>query len=302
MTPDELAASFAAHQHGAFTTAQAHAAGFSRDQILHRVHLGSWVRLARGVLGVAGAPPSWRRSAVVPLLARPDAILVERSAAHVHELLDAPLLRPAVRVREGSSVRVPGAGPVHRWALDDAEVTIKEGLRVTTPARTVADLAGVIPTSRIAGLVDTVIHRRMATPSAIEQAAASTGHLCGAERKALLAATSSWQGIRPGSPGEVRLLRQLREWGLEEPERQVPIVDATGTTIARADVGWPHARVGLEYDADEFHGPSRWAADERRHRAVEAAGWTLLHVSGRDLLPRSDLRTRIERHLHRAAA
>ena len=302
MTADARLAPLAARQHGAFTVAQAAAAGFSRAQIEHRVRLGTWTRLARGVLGIAGLPPTWRRSAIVPLLARPAAVLAERSAGQVHELVDAPLLRPSIAVPAGSSTRVPGAGIVHRWTIDPTEVTTKDGLRVTSVARTVADLAGVLPRSRIAPTVDTAIHGRGATPVGIDLAIASSSHLTAAERDAVLAATAAWQGIRPGSPGEVRLLRQLAEWGIPDPVKQVPIVDGAGETVARADVGWPAARFGLEYDTDDHHGPRRWASDEARHRAIAATGWAILHVAGRDLLPSADLRRRVERHLGRRTA
>lgn len=301
-SPDDVLTELAVRQHGAFTVGQARAAGFTERQIEGRVAHGTWVRLLRGVLAIAGTAPTWRRAAVAPLLARPDAALVERSAGHVHGLVDAPLLRPALRVPRGTSTRVPGAGVVHRWPIEPDELTVVDGLRVTTGARTVADLAGILPSTKVGPLVDDAIHRRLATPTAIDLAAAAATHLTSAQREALLAATAIWQGIRPGSAGEARLLRQLREWGIEEPERQVPILDPSGQTIARADLGWVRARFGLEYDSDEFHGPSRWAIDEARHLAVVAAGWSLAHVGGRDLLPSSDLRTRVERHLRRLAA
>lgn len=301
-SPDDAIADLAVLQHGAFTVRQARGAGFSDRQIERRVARGTWIRLLRGVLAIAGAPPTWRRHAIAPLLARPDAVLVERSAGQAHGLVDAPLLRPALCVPRGTSIRVPGAGVVHRWPVDPSELTVVDGLRVTTAARTVADLAGLMPSTKVGSLVDDAIHRRLATPTAIDLAVDAARHLTVAQRGAVLAATAIWQGIRPGSAGEARLLRQLDEWGIEPPERQVPIVDCSGTTVARADVGWVPARFGLEYDTDAFHGPGRWADDEARHRAVEAAGWSLLHVSGRDLLPRSDLRSRIERQLRQVAA
>jgi hypothetical protein len=34
------------------------------------------------------------------------------------------------------------------------------------------------------------------------------------------------------------------------------------------------ARLAIECDGDEFHGPDRWAADMSRQRVLERAGWT----------------------------
>lgn len=72
--------------------------------------------------------------------------------------------------------------------------------------------------------------------------------------------------------------------------------DGDGTVIGRVDVGWSARRVGLEYDSDEFHGPSRWTGDEARHHAIEALGWRLLHVDKVDLRPgRAGLRGALAR-------
>jgi hypothetical protein len=34
------------------------------------------------------------------------------------------------------------------------------------------------------------------------------------------------------------------------------------------------ARLAVECDGDEFHGPDRWGQDMRRQRVLERAGWT----------------------------
>lgn len=38
--------------------------------------------------------------------------------------------------------------------------------------------------------------------------------------------------------------------------------------------GADDARLAIECDGDEFHGPDRWAADMSRQRVLERAGWT----------------------------
>ncbi len=38
--------------------------------------------------------------------------------------------------------------------------------------------------------------------------------------------------------------------------------------------GGRDARLAIECDGDEFHGPDRWAADMGRQRVLERAGWT----------------------------
>lgn len=298
---DAAIAELASRQHGAFSAAQAASVGMSRRQAQHRLATGRWVVVLRGVHAIAGSPSTWHQRAVAPLLLRPDAVLAGLAAGHALGLVRAPLDHPVLIVPPGSSARALGASRAHRSALADDDVTLVDGLRTTAPARTLVDLATVLPQRRLVVAVDDALHRRLLVPSALDGALERVRPRRTELAERVLAAVEPWRGIRPGSPAEVRLLRQLAAWGVEPPARQVPILDPTGETIGRADLGWPAWRYGLEYDGDEHHGPTRWAHDERRHAQIVAAGWRLDHVGARDLLPSSDLRHRILRALPLAA-
>ena len=56
--------------------------------------------------------------------------------------------------------------------------------------------------------------------------------------------------------------------------RVVPQVKAGSFRIDMVVEGADDSRLALECDGDEFHGPDRWAADMRRQRVLERAGWT----------------------------
>lgn len=45
-------------------------------------------------------------------------------------------------------------------------------------------------------------------------------------------------GITPGSPAEMRLLRRIERWGFPLPEKQVEIRDGSGMLVARVDLAW----------------------------------------------------------------
>jgi hypothetical protein len=144
-------------------------------------------------------------------------------------------------------------------------------------------------------MVDVALGRRLTSPEAIDRALASTASRSRHARETLMAAADVWRpAIRPGSVAEVRLLRQLQEWGLAVPSRQVPVIDGEGVVMARIDVGWPSVRLGLEYDSLEWHGPARWVGDEACHAMITGLGWTVLHVDAGDLRPGSSLRARLE--------
>lgn len=56
--------------------------------------------------------------------------------------------------------------------------------------------------------------------------------------------------------------------------RVVPQVKAGAFRIDMVVEGENDARLAVECDGDEFHGPDRWAADMNRQRVLERAGWT----------------------------
>ena len=56
--------------------------------------------------------------------------------------------------------------------------------------------------------------------------------------------------------------------------RVVPQVKAGSFRIDMVVEGADDARLAIECDGDEFHGPDRWAADMSRQRVLERAGWT----------------------------
>ena len=86
-----------------------------------------------------------------------------------------------------------------------------------------------------------------------------------------------------GSVDETKSLIQECESGFEKDVytalfsrgyRVVPQVNAGSFRIDMVVEGADDARLAIECDGDEFHGPDRWAADMSRQRVLERAGWT----------------------------
>lgn len=284
-TLDRTIADLARRQAGAFSLAQAREVGFTDHQVRRRVAEGRWDRPTRGVLVLAGTADDARRRAVVASLARPDGVVSHLSAAALIglEVPDPPL--PMLTVPPGTSARTPVAS-VRRLHLPE-ELVVREGaLRRTAVARTVVDCATVLGPRRAGRIVDEALHERLTTVAQVDAALEGACHVPSGARAAVLAALDVWHGpIRLDSVAEARLLRQLRAWGLPEPERQIVVRDAAGQAVARLDAGWPDLRLGLEYDSTRWHGPLAWAHDEARHAALEALGWRLEHVDKADLMP-----------------
>jgi very-short-patch-repair endonuclease len=82
--PDRVVDRIARAQHGAFSRAQASAAGFSPRMIRRRLAAGAWLQLDRSVFALPGHPFNWERQAMAATLAVEGAALSGRSAAALH--------------------------------------------------------------------------------------------------------------------------------------------------------------------------------------------------------------------------
>jgi predicted transcriptional regulator of viral defense system len=141
---DPRLADLAARQHAVVTRSQLVALGFRDDAIACRVRAGWLVRVHRGVLAVGRQPLTLRgRLMAAACSAGEGAVLSHLSAAVLWNLL--PERGPRIDVTVSSSARKGGRLViVHRSALPEREVTIQNGIPVTTPARTLLDLAAVV--------------------------------------------------------------------------------------------------------------------------------------------------------------
>jgi predicted transcriptional regulator of viral defense system len=141
--PDRAIARLAARQGGVVSHAQLIARGVSRAAIERRLAVGRLHAVHRGVYAVGhrGIGVTGRRWAAVLALGE-EAFLSHASAADAHGIraYSSPIVHVTVRGRGG---RKPHAGiRVHRpHALPQDEVTTLRGLPITTPARTLLDLA-----------------------------------------------------------------------------------------------------------------------------------------------------------------
>ncbi|QIS03098.1 hypothetical protein F5X71_12945 [Nocardia brasiliensis] len=147
-------AELAESQWGLLTTAQAATVGVGTKQLQRLVDHAVLVRLRHGVYRLTGVPDSPAEPIRTEWLALepartagdrigdqvPLGVVSHRSAADLHGLgdLDADYIEFTVPTRRGT--RSPDIR-FHRATLTDSEWTLVDGLPVTTPARTIADLA-----------------------------------------------------------------------------------------------------------------------------------------------------------------
>jgi predicted transcriptional regulator of viral defense system len=165
---DARLAAVAAGQQGAFTRAQATTAGFAAAQITRRVQAGAWTRVLPAVYCHATAPRSQALELWATVIwARPPCAVSHATAAALWGI--APW--------EGGGVEIVVARPraprtagvaVHRVGrLDATDVAYMRGLPVTTPVRTVIDLAAGLGEHDLRPVVDRARTRGLVTVRAV---------------------------------------------------------------------------------------------------------------------------------------
>jgi hypothetical protein len=160
---DARLAAFAVVQQGVFTRAQALEAGFGAARIERRVRAGVWVRVFPRVYRHAATPVSralvqW---AVVTWAGEPCA-LSHTSAAAIWRLPGPTGECPEIVVPRARAPRVAGV-VVHRVTRIEGDVVRVDGLPVTSPVRTIIDLAAVLDAGELEALVADVRARRPVT-------------------------------------------------------------------------------------------------------------------------------------------
>ena len=177
----------ASEQNGYFLAAQARACGFNWDLLSHHTRTGRFIRLRRGLYRLRDYPASPRSEVMESWLAvgKDAAIVSHETALELLGLSD--VIPDAVHISVPRSRRhLPRlAGVVIHTTtrpLGPSDTTVRQGVRVTTPARTILDTAeaGTAP-EQIEMAVAQAVERGMATPEQLREGAAArpsrVGHL-----------------------------------------------------------------------------------------------------------------------------
>jgi predicted transcriptional regulator of viral defense system len=127
-------------QAGYFTASQAQKVGFSLERLSSNTKKGRFLRVARGVYRLVRFPGSAHEDLFVAWLRTGrKAVISHESALSVYDLTDVLPGETHVTVPETASRRRKGIRQ-HTNQLDPDEITHREGLPVTTVARTISDV------------------------------------------------------------------------------------------------------------------------------------------------------------------
>lgn len=276
--PDAVIVRLAASQHGVVSRGQLLAAGLSRHMIDHRLRRGRLVRVHRAVYAVGPIRGRHHREMAAVLAYDGTAVASHETAAHLWEL--------PVRRRGVVDVSVVGGRPgdrrgirVHRLgALPPEEITVLDALPITTPTRTLLDLAGRATGRRLERALATALDRGLTSGAAMERLLARHRGRPGCPAlRVLLHAERQPRLTR--SEAEERFLTTVRDGQLPEPEANQRICGL------EVDFLWRDRRLVVEIDGFAFHS-SRQAFERDRDRdaILLAAGYRVMRLTWRKLV------------------
>jgi very-short-patch-repair endonuclease len=238
-------------------------AGVNKGEIEARLRTGRLHLLHRGVYAVGHKAVGEKGRAMAAVLAcGPGAVLSHQSAGALWEIR--PPWRGPVHVTAARSKRRRGI-VVHRArSLNGDQITRHHGIPVTSPARTLVDLADVLPQRTLERALAEAQVRKLIPRGSIPTAPG---------RRTVARDTAPTR-----SELEIRFRAFLRTEDLPEPLVNEHVLGY------EVDFHWPEARLVVELDGYAFHG-TRQAFEEDRARDAElqAAGWRVIRVTDRAL-------------------
>jgi very-short-patch-repair endonuclease len=263
-------------QYSVFSHAQAIASGLGRTAIQGRVERGLWVRLHRGVYVPAGIAVGWEQRVVAACLAcGADATASFDSGGLVWTFLE-DIDMPHVTIR-AKSVRAHTGIVVHRANTLDA-ATYK-GFRVTSPMRTIIDLADRLPADRLGRVLDNAHRRGLVELRRLRRKLDDEEHQRRAGSGVLRELIDSRDPDTPlASDLESIFFDALRATGLPIPVPQHSV--RTRRQDRDIDFAYPDAGLAIEVDGWEEHGTRQAFEDDRlRQNELEELGWHVLRFT-----------------------
>jgi very-short-patch-repair endonuclease len=296
---EEVVNALARRQHGVVTRVQLLEAGLSAGMVRHRIESGRLLRLHQGVYRVGPLPVAWQRESAAVLACGADALLSHSSALAL--LLADPdgtagldSARPGagaprrakggaddspVDVTVGPGGRTPRGGiRMHRVReLPAGDRSERNGIPVTTPIRTLVDVAAVIGEVELERAAARLLRAGLIAPAVLER------RLAGCRGRPGMPALRAVLG-RSGGPAltrseaEVAALKLIRVAGLPAPQTNA----AMGPY--ELDFYWPRERLAVEIDGFRHHSSRpRFEGDRRKDAWLRARGITVLRLTWRQV-------------------
>jgi len=272
-----------------FTRAEANSAGISDAMLRAR----RFRRLFRGLYILASVELTltvWCRAAL--RISPVDAVISHHTALRLYGLEIGDPWPLHVSTRTSTHTRQQGIRMHQRKRRVDS--TVIRGVAVTTPERTLVDIATKVSLVQLVQACDWMVHQGHTTTERLA-AYAVAAHLDGVRRLRRIIGH-----VRDGveSPMETVVRLMLVFVRLPEPGCNVVIVDSVGRFLARGDLVYVQHKVVVEYDGWHHERDARQRQrDIIRREKLEAAGWRVIVVTIADMADRRAVVQRVHRAL-----
>ncbi len=278
-------AALADRQYGVVARRQLLALGLTQNALDGRLRTRRLVRMHRGVYAVGHRRLSREGFWMAAVLAVGEgAVLSHRDAAALHDLRR-PHARNAVDVSTTSDARSTRAIDVHQTvALTAADATTRDGIPVTTVARTLVDLATVVNPQQLAAALSEAERHDVLDVHAIQAIMRRTWGRRGRGHAALtkvIAKHAEHGATITRSELEQLFLALVRNEDIPPPKTNA-IVEGR-----EVDAYWPQRRLVVELDGWEFH-KTRAAFEQDRAKRTElrALGYDVTEFTHHQLTER----------------
>jgi very-short-patch-repair endonuclease/predicted transcriptional regulator of viral defense system len=270
----------AERQHGVFARRQLLALGVGSKLIDYWLETRRIDTVYQGVYAFSEALLSrYGRWLAAVLAVGPEAALSHRSAAAlwgIRQQASGPVeITTRRKPKQRAEIRL------HYLPLEADEVTVHDGIPVTTPGRTLFDIAHALRPHELEQAMREADYLRLTGgPSLPELAERYPGRTGMRAVRRLLDA--GWSGAPTRRELEARFNSFIDEYEFRRPERNA-LIQLTDRRV-EVDFLWRSARLVVELDGYAAHGTRHAFEDDReRDRLLQLAGFRVVRVTWRQL-------------------
>ena len=282
---DAAIARLADRQHGVVARRQLLTVGLSGRAIKSRLTRRILVPLHRGVYAFGHRQLRIEGRWLAAVLAAGDgAVLSHRDAAALHGMRKTPDSRNVSVSTPAHARKVEGLWLFARRALEADDVTTVSGIPVTSPARTLVDLAPMLTAGQLQATLGEADRRGRLRIEEVERALCRTKGRHGQGHARLRAALDDH--VNHGttltrSELENRFLDLILKTRLPRPHLNAPAIDFS------VDALWPDHRLVVELDGWAHHQKRAAAAwDREKTNRLQTAGYRVLRFMHGDVAHR----------------
>lgn len=283
-------ARLASRRHGIVTLEQLRGLGYSDSAIARLVRAGRLHRLYPGVFAVGHTALTTEGRLLAAVLAcGPGATLSHSGAAWLWDLRRDAGSLVHVTVPTTNGRRPPRGIAIHRTRRP-IESTMRDGVPVTTPMRTLADLADTLPQRQLEKALEQAHALKLLDVAAIDSLHAAGRR--GPRRIRQLVRQHDIEHTHTRSELEDAVLALCDRYGIPRPRTNVLIEGY------EADFAWPEQRLIVEADSWRHHSSRRnFEHDRAKDADLTARGWRVVRLTHARITSEPDAIARLLREL-----